>query len=37
MLILHKIVAGTFNSFVNIWGAGSKPKQRQTDLYKFPD
>ena len=37
MFILRKIVIGTFDNFVNIRGAGPKPKQNQRNLYKFPD
>ena len=36
MFILRKIVIDTFNNFVNIRGAGPKPKQKQRNLYKFP-
>ena len=37
MFVLHKIVIGTFNNFVNICGAGPKPKQGQNNSYKFSD
>ena len=37
MFILRKIVIDTFDKFVNIRGAGPKPKQRQRNSYKFPD
>ena len=37
MLIFRKIAIGTFNDYVNMRGAGPKPKRRQRNSYKFPD
>ena len=37
MFVLRKIVIGAFSNFVNIREADPKPKQRQRNLYRFPD
>ena len=37
MFILRKIVIGTLSNFVNIRGAGPKPKQRERNSYQFPE